>query len=99
MDFVLFLQHILAVLYSLETKLYKDVTVQQLLGFYFVQFFLDLACTLFENFGDEEIHSVLVDSKIRSEFKLCHFFYLQSPDDSNDLEQPFFASFDRLLDA
>lgn len=73
-------------LYSLEAKLYKNVAVKQLLGFYFVQFLLDLACILFEDFGDKEIHSVLVDSKICCEFKFCHFFYLQSPDDTNDLE-------------
>lgn len=63
-------------LYGLETKLYEDVAVEQLLCLDFVQSLLSLTCIFLENFVYEEIHSVLVDTKIGGEFKLRHFFDL-----------------------
>ena len=99
MDFVFFLKHVLVVLDSLETKFNEDVAVQQLFSFYFVQFLLNFAYIFFEDFVDKEVYSVLVDSEISCEFEFRHLFYLQSPHDSDDLEQTFFASFHWLFDA
>ena len=89
--------HVLEVLDGVEAELSEGVEVQNLFILDLLESLLDLIAPLLEDAAQNEVHSVILQSKISSKFKFRHFLYLKSANDSHDLEESLLASLDRLL--
>lgn len=64
MNFIFFDVHSLAVLYRIQAKFYENIQIEELFSFDFVQFLLDILDFTLENFIQNEVYSVMKNTKV-----------------------------------